>query len=133
MGGIIMEAAEESVPIVEAVGDVEDSAGYLAIEIGELGGEAMDHQHTEERFRDRLANVARFCGKATDARAVLYNGFCRGHACLEEPVKYPAMYVEWWVFTRSWSMEMSWWEKELGPPFRYGSSMLPSRQLMSRK
>jgi hypothetical protein len=53
------------------VSTVEVHAGSKAI--CELAGDAMDHQHTEDMFRDRLAKATKSCGKSTDARAVLYN------------------------------------------------------------
>jgi hypothetical protein len=88
MGEIVTKEAEEGVPAVEAVDNVDDASGYLSREIRELGGETVNHQQTEERLCDGLAQAAKLCGKTMDTRAVLHSGFSWKHVGLGESGEY---------------------------------------------
>jgi ribosomal protein S13 len=74
MCGVISEAEKESIPVVEAMGYIYGIGDHLAREICDLRCEAMDDHNTKERFRDGLAQAAKFCGKTTDRCAVLHYG-----------------------------------------------------------
>jgi hypothetical protein len=69
----------------------------------------VNHQHAEEGLRDGLNKAAKFCGNTTDTISVLYNGFSRNHASLEESSEHGHQPVQHWTRIGEYSPDLGAW------------------------